>query len=178
MKTGGSPSQKPPTRQANHPPRPEQLGTGKQPLTKPLKLYSKDGLVDQRQAEDIQDNYDSIANSIALDCHTHFVSIDKIDESQMVRIAKEAYNKVMSAYSKPTEMKRSDSRKQPSVAATTSFDQQALFEGVEKIVKQYETQQRIKSASSSGKRQPSACWPAPLQIMWLRSILARGAAIA
>lgn len=96
--------------QPGYPPKP----TGR---TAPLQLYSMRGPIDMTP--------ESAADSIALDCHTHFVSGSQLDASMLNKLAIDAYNKVLADFNRQKTSKGANM-------------EQRILEGVGKIVKEFE----------------------------------------
>lgn len=99
--------------QLGYPPKP----SGK---TAPLQLYSMRGPIDMTP--------ESAADSIALDCHTHFVSASQLDASMLNKLAIDAYNKVLADFN----------RQKTGRGGNSTNMEQKILEGVGKIVKEFE----------------------------------------
>ena len=72
---------------------------------------------------------DDVADSIALDCHTHMVPASDLDVSMLSRIAHEAFDKVMMNHAAKISTK-------PATQNIRMEDQ--ILQGVNKIVKEFE----------------------------------------
>lgn len=71
---------------------------------------------------------ESAADSIALDCHTHFVSASQLDASMLNKLAIDAYNKVLADFN----------RQKTGRGGNSANMEQKILEGVGKIVKEFE----------------------------------------
>ena len=89
----------------------------------PLQLFSMKGPIN---------TLESAAESIALDCHTHFVPADDLDSSMLNKLALEAYNKVLAIHNKGKN------------SSTGTNMERKILDGVGKIVKEFE-QKRLGS---------------------------------
>lgn len=126
--------------------------TSKPPLgTQPLTLYSKNGPMYAQSTS----NIDSIAQSIALDCHTHFVEFEGMDESEMIRLAHQSYGKVMANFKGSDASYQQSNQQSGGLVQSRPMDSNALFDGMDMIMKEFQNQQRTKSGRSGSRQQSS-----------------------